>query len=278
LAIKGKGRTRGRKLVASPPRPQLVVRKPPFWRRRWVWAVVVLAAAGGILAGVLVSLHGRSVRNFKARQIAVIQQYAGQLVAKFPADNQVVPPDLVAFFPSLTQDIQNLSDGKMKPADAIAEAKHVQSSAQAASSTINSLNLTKLIPADLTVTGLTNQESSANAQSKSYIEARGATLPILQTGQTLMSQGFALWRQAGLLMEQAATVAPAERKFLTQQATQLANEAGSLFDQGYRKLISIMDALGLQAPTPPAQIQPSPTPSASASATPSPSPSASPSR
>src|SRR5439155_27300666 len=98
------------------------------------------------------------------------------------------------------------------------------------------------------------------------------------TGQTLMSQGFALWRQAGLLMEQAVTVAPAERKFLTQQATQLANEAGSLFDQGYRKLISIMDALGLQAPTPPAQIQPSPTPSASTTATPSPTASASPSR
>jgi len=271
LAIKGKGRTRGRKVVAAPPRPQLVVRKAPIWRRRWVWAIIGLAAAGGILAGVLVTLHNNSVRHFKARQVALIQQYAGKLAAKFPTDNQVVPPDLIAFYPSLSQDLQKLATGKLTRADAIAEAKQVQASASAASNAISSLPLDRLIPSDLSVTGFPSGQSTPTGQSTSDIEASGATRPILQIGQNLMSQAFVLWRQAGAMMEKAATASAADSKALIDQATVLANEAGGLFDEGYQKLLSIINVLGIQPPTPPAAA-PSPTPS------PTPSPSASPSR
>ena len=44
MAIKSKGRTRSRRTVSAAPKRGLVVRKPPIWRRRWVWLVVAVAA------------------------------------------------------------------------------------------------------------------------------------------------------------------------------------------------------------------------------------------
>ena len=277
MAIKGKGRTRGRRMVAAPPRPQLVVRKPPIWRRPLVWAIVGVLAAGGILAGVLVTLHNRSARNFKSREIALVEQYTGKLQSKFPSDAQAVPPDLIAFYPKFTQLLQDLAAGKVKPADAISTAKQIQSTAQAAENGVGGLDLTKLIPADFTVTGLSNQLSpTSGTTGADEIRANGATRQVLQDAQFLMSQSFELWRQAGSAMEQAAKADPAARKAMTTEAIQLSQEAGTLFDAGYRKVIGIRNALGLQAPTIPTQppaTSPSPSPGASPSARPSASPS-----
>ena len=50
MAIKGKSKSRGgRRVVAAPPRPTLVVRKPPIWKRRWVWATLGTVGAAAIL-------------------------------------------------------------------------------------------------------------------------------------------------------------------------------------------------------------------------------------
>ena len=59
MAIKGKGRTRSRRVVAAPPRPQLVVRKPPIWRRPWFLIAFGVVAVAGILVAVLTGIHSR---------------------------------------------------------------------------------------------------------------------------------------------------------------------------------------------------------------------------
>jgi len=277
LAIKGKGRTRGRRVIAAPPRPQIVIRKPPIWRRPVVWITIGVLAAGGILAGVLISLHNRHAREFKAREAAVIEQYTGRLSAEFPVDAQLVPPDLIAFYPNFTQGAQSLATGKLKASDATTFAKHVETTATAAAQGISQLDLTKLIPADFTVTGLANGQTTASGQNADLIQAPGATRQVLQDAQLLMSQGFQLWVQAGKLMEQAAKAAPADRRAFTDEAIQLTQQAGSLFDAGYQKLLDIRSALGLssQIPVTPQPTAPaSPSPTASGKKKPSPSPSA----
>jgi hypothetical protein len=270
LAIKGKGRTRGRRVIAAPPRPPVYIRKPPIWRRPVVWIVVGVLALGGILTGVFLSLHHKHARDFKTRESAAIDQYTGRLTAKFPVDAELVPPDLIAFYPNFSQGAQNLGSGKLKPADAITYAKHVQTTASAAANQISGLSVTKLIPADFTVTGQANGQTTGSGQSADLIEAPGATRLVLQDAQLLMSQGLQLWAQAGKVLEQAARAAPTDRKALADEAVQLTQQGGNIFDAGYQKLLEIRSALGLSSQIPF-------TPQTSAPASPSPSPSSSPS-
>ena len=65
MAIKGKGRTRSRRVVASPPRPQLVVRKPPIWRRPWFLIAFGVVAMAGILIAVFTGIHSSNVKKLK---------------------------------------------------------------------------------------------------------------------------------------------------------------------------------------------------------------------
>src|SRR5205807_7015000 len=125
--------------------------------------------------------------------------------------------------------------GKLRPADAITFAKHVEATATTAAQGVSGLDLTKLIPADLTVTGLANGQTTQSGQGADLIRAPGATRQVLQDAQQLMIQGFQLWREAGRLFEQAASAVPADRKAFTDEAVQLSQQAGALFDAGYQK-------------------------------------------
>ena len=90
MAIKGKGRTRSRRVIAAPPRPQLVVRKPPLWRRRWVRVVVVLIVLAGIGTGVTISVRRSHARHFKAKEVAGIEAYAAKLRSAFESTQTVL--------------------------------------------------------------------------------------------------------------------------------------------------------------------------------------------
>src|SRR5438034_709031 len=103
MAIKGKGRTRSRRVIAAPPRPQLVIRKKPIWKRRWVWAAVGLAAAAGITTAVLLHIRSTNERELKAatqKADTVISQ-AKATVAKIQAIDvtKVIPEDSEVTFP-----------------------------------------------------------------------------------------------------------------------------------------------------------------------------------
>ena len=49
MAIKGKSKSRGRRLVAASPRPQLMVRKKPVFARWWFWTIVGVAILGPVV-------------------------------------------------------------------------------------------------------------------------------------------------------------------------------------------------------------------------------------
>src|ERR1041385_2855141 len=105
MAIKGKGRTKSRRSISAPPRPALVVRKPPIWRRRWVWALVGAVAVLGIVVGVLAAIHSHSVGQRKDREAAAGLAFVTNSRGTLPADREPVPPDVLVIFPSVSTDV-----------------------------------------------------------------------------------------------------------------------------------------------------------------------------
>ena len=88
MAIKGKGRTLSRRVVAAPPRPQLMVRKPPVWRRPLTWVIVGAVLAGAIGYGVWRTISNHRAADLKAQEIAAVEKYNGLVVAQYPQDQQ----------------------------------------------------------------------------------------------------------------------------------------------------------------------------------------------
>src|SRR5437867_596221 len=120
MAIKGKGRARarsGRRVIAAPPRPQIVVRKPPIWKRRWVWAVVAGLAVASIVVGVVLSVQASHRRSFRDREAAALDNLAHRFVSRFPKDRQESPGNLFVFYPSFNGSLDDLSNGKVSPGD-----------------------------------------------------------------------------------------------------------------------------------------------------------------
>jgi hypothetical protein len=258
MAIKGKGKTRSRRTISAPPRPTLVVRKPPIWRRRWVWAVAGGVAIVGILVGLTIALRSSSKDSTKKKRSTAVLAFVTNSRAALPADRQAVPPDLVVIFPSVGSDVANI--GKTLTGQALIDrGKQITQQAAAATKAMNEIPVTKIVPA-------------AFPQDRQT----------LQDSQFLMAQALKLYEQVGGLFQAAASTSGTAQTQIVGQAQALMNEAGTLFDQGYRKLVRLAEALGVPIKTafnpPPSAPVPGPTvtPSASASGSPSPGASASP--
>jgi hypothetical protein len=259
MAIKGKRKTRGRRVVAAPPRPTLVVRKPPVWRRRWVLATVGGVAAAAIAAVVLVKLHHSHAEAFKAKERAAVADFTTALQKRLPADRQLIQPDLLNLYPNLGTDLTNLRDGKVNASDAQTAGAAVSSTATKAASAVAAMNLSKFFPSTFTTTGTAK------------VKGPGATLADMQDAQFLMSSGLRMFAQAGDLVKEAATATGAQRSALGKEAQTLLSNATSVFDRGYQKVLDLRNALGL-ATAPAGGGSPStplptvgPTPSASSS-------------
>src|SRR6266542_3863692 len=101
MAIKGKGRTRGRRAVAAPPKRAVVVRKPPIWRRRWVWLAVGVAAGVGIVAGILAAIHVHKVATPVYRDLPTITAYVIQCLSDSRYDGTSGPSVVIRTFTTL---------------------------------------------------------------------------------------------------------------------------------------------------------------------------------
>ena len=252
MAIKSKGRTRSRRAVSAAPKRGLAVRKPPIWRRRWVWAVVGVAAVAGILIGVFSVLHSHNVKARTARETLAVRKVLNQLRAKLPEDRRAVPPDVVVIFPSVTQDLRKI--GKEIKGDAAKQrGQQIADQAKTSFTELQAMAIDRLVPA----------EFPSDRQA-------------LKDGMFLISRAIGLYQQVGAIVETAADLSGPDQTALIDQATQLTQQAGALFDQGYRKVLDLTNRLNIPTTIPFSPPQaPSPAPSATRTATPKPSASAS---
>jgi hypothetical protein len=247
MAIKGKGRTRGRKVVATPPRRQLVVRKPPIWRRPWVLAVVGLIVLGGILAAILTAVGNRAEEARTERETLAVQRFLDRVRVEFPDEAQNVPPDLVVIFPSVSQDLPQIGN-ELSPRETRRKGREVAEAASAAAEGLQAVAVDQVIPAEFADHRTTFGDA-----------------------QFMMVQAFRIYERIGTLMQAAADVSGDERTVLVEQAQELTSQAGALFDRGYAKIVRIANRLRISTAVTP---RPSPTPSPTPQPSPSPSPSA----
>ena len=257
MAIKGKGKTRSRRTISAPPRPTLVVRKPPVWRRRWVQGLAAGVVVVGIAIGAVIAVHARSVHNRKQHRYTGVLAFVTNSRAAFPADRQAVPPDVVVIFPSVSTDLDNI--GKTLTGTELADrGKAITKQATDATANMQAIGVNKIVPA----------EFSQDRQT-------------LTDARFLMAQAFRTYEQVGGLFVAASSATGTAQTEIIDQAKALVSGAGTLFDQGYRKLVHLANELGVPIKTafnPPAQPPtpaPSGTPTSSATAPVSPSPSAS---
>jgi hypothetical protein len=236
MAIKGKRRTRGRRVVAAPPRPQLVVRKPPIFRRRWVLISLGVVVIGGMLIAVLTSIHSGNVKKLKDREAAAVGTLTQRFVAAFPTDRQVVPPDLYFFFPTLSDNLDSLANGKLSAKDANDRAQKLLDSATKAASAIGKVSVEKLIPTSFTVSQV------------AHAGGKGITRQELLDARFLMQRAFNLYASIPTVIKAAAEAEGTKQKSLVDDAKQMGTEAADLFSQGWQIVVSIQTRLGIQAP------------------------------
>jgi cell division septation protein DedD len=268
MAIKGKGRSRSRRVIAAPPRPSLMVRKPPVWKRTWVRVVAGLLVLAGIAVIFNSVLHSRSVKARRNRETVAVQKYVNLLRDAIPKDRSAVPPDLVVIFPSVATDLPKIGTD-IKGSDAVKRGKEIADQATAASDALSSIPVSDVIPSEFQ-----------------------SVRDTFTDGQFLMSQGVGLYEQIGQLIQASTAFTKAGAQPLLDQAQALANKAGTLFDQGYGKVIRVAKSVGInvnipfvpppvapggnKTPTPTPSVTPTPTPSPTVTPTPSTSESPSP--
>jgi hypothetical protein len=250
MAIKSKGRARGRRGVAAAPRRPLVVRKAPIWRRPWVWVVVGLVAAGGIAFVILTILHNHDVAGRKDREKLAITNIFNQFKAALPADRGAVPPDVVVIFPSVNDDLPKIGKD-IKGAAAKQRGKEIADAAQKSVTALQAIQVNRVIPAE-------------------FADDRAA----VSDGLFLITRAIDLYSQVGGIVQAAADLPRADQKALIEQATTLTQQGGTLFDEGYRKIIRILTRLDIPHTIPPAvPVAPPPSPTPSTSSAPSATPS-----
>ena len=236
MAIKGKGKTRSRRVVAAPPRPPLYVRKPPFWRRRSTLAVLAALAVLGTTFVTMQVLQGRSERELRRRETQAIRMFSNRLTAAFPTDRQVVPPDVYFFYQSFTKDLEQLEKGTLASAAARKKGAEVRSSALAAAGRVEQIAVERLVAADLAVGRDQN------------IRAEGLTRQELLDAQFLIARAFRMYSAAGALAEEAASAPRAQQAELARRAQGLAGQAIDLFSRGYRTVASLKARVGIKTP------------------------------
>jgi hypothetical protein len=246
MAIKGKGRTRSRKMVAAPPRPQMVVRKKPILARRSTWVIVGLVVVAAIALGAAKWARDRQASNLLTKEQTAVQDLAQRVTGLFPAD-QTTPQgtNQTAMFPKLAQQLDQLDKGTLTAKQARTAATAVSDQAGKAADGIQKLSL-KTITDDFTV-GVTPQ-----------LKAKGMTSSVLNVAQDEMVKSFQLYQSIGGMMLAAADQPKGpQRRAIVAEAKRVQAVAADLFNRGYSTLVQIESILGLVAPS---GLTPSPAP------------------
>lgn len=265
MAIKGKGKARSRRMVAAPPRPQLVARRKPLWEMWVTWVVVAAVVLAGIGYAVARSVHNRHVRELQTAEVASVQAFARRISGFMPQDTTNLPGGGgLQIFSSVSPELTSIQQGKVSAKSVSTYAASVQKAATKAANGLTNLNVIQLVPARYTVGETAQMQTPGLTQ-----------LTLLQATQE-MAQGFGVFQQVATLMQSAAALPNGQRKVVVASLLSLTSQGQQLFQMGYAKLQQMLSVLGVAPPatlTPPSTgVQP---PIASPSPTASPAPTAS---
>jgi hypothetical protein len=259
MAIKGKGKTRSRRVIAAPPRPQLVVRKKPILARRATWIAVGAVVLAGILLAVFLGVRNIMADRKLDRQAAAVQQYVNLITAQLPPTAQPLGPTSWNLFPQLDQRMADLDNGDLGPTEAKEEATAFAEAAKKSADGIEAIKVRDVIPEEFPEVRVTLNEA-----------------------QFEMVQGLQAYESVAHFFEAAADVTGDARSAVITEATALSAQAGVLFNRGWASVVNVEAESGINVsqqpvvPTQPPVTTPPASPSASASGTaPSTSPSAS---
>jgi hypothetical protein len=242
MAIKGKTKSRSRRVVAVPPRPPLYVRKPPFWQRRIFWVGVGVLVVAGILTVVVLNMQSNHRKHVKALTLTAVGQFQNAIEKTFPDDAQKAPGTSTwQLYPSLATDLTDVESGKLTGSAAGSKATNLQKSAKTTGDAIDALKI-DVIP-----------EDSIYGEVAS-VQGKGATRLVMNDAKALIVQSYRVYGSIGSLMQQAATTTDATaRKALVDDARQLLIQAQTLFSRGFSKITNVRSQL---APPTPANFQP----------------------
>jgi len=238
VAIKGKGKTKSRP-AARPPRPTPVVRKPPFFLRRWVQVVAALLVGMGFVTAVVWATNGLRVddaakaRDARAASVRrVVQQWQttvdGTLSKGLGTTGSGVGQ--IVILPSLSTSVATLAKGDEDPQagdTASTAAKLVGDGV----STLQNVDLPTMI-----------RDQGVDLASTNY----------LLNSKARMVEGLQLYgRVAALVQAASAADDPAVADALIKQANALLPIATQVFNEGYSDYTEALARAGLLQPTAP---------------------------
>jgi hypothetical protein len=237
MAIKGKGRTKSRPATRAP-RPAPVVRRPPFFLRRWVQLVGALLAGAGIVMVVVWATNGlrsndasRAAEAKEANGRRVVQEWQATVdgaLAEVGSSGGGTGP--VVVLPALTASVDTLAkgDADRRAADTAQEARSLVDEAV---KTLQGVDLPTLIRQNegLDVT-TTNYVLNSQARTVAGLELYG--------------------RVASMVAEATADdVDAATADALVAEAQALLPIAKRVFDQGYADYTEALATFQLLVPS-----------------------------
>jgi hypothetical protein len=238
MAIKGKGKTKSRP-AARAPRPVPVVRKPPFFARRWVQLV------GAVLLGVIAvmvvvwatnGLRSNDAADARATDQAnarrVIQEWQTTVdgaLSKLGSSGGGVGPIVV--LPTLSASVDTLAKGDPDQ-QAQETADEAVGLVDEAVKTLEGVDLPTLI---------TDNEGLDVATTNDVLNSKAR-----------MVDGLRLYGRVAAMVRAATAedVDPAVADALIREAKELLPLAKQVFDEGYADYTSALGSAGLSQPTP----------------------------
>jgi hypothetical protein len=237
VAIKGKGKTKSRP-AARPPRPTPVVRKPPFFVRRWVQVVGALLAGMAIVTVVVWATNGLRVddaakaRDARAAGVRrVVQQWQttvdGALSKGLGTTGGGVGQ--ITILPSLSTSVATLAKGDKDPKAGDTATTAVKLVGDGVG-TLQNVNLPDIIR---------NQGLDL------------ATTNYLLNSKARMVEGLQLYGRVAAQVQAASRADPAVADALIKEANALLPIATQVFNEGYSDYTEALARAGLLQPAAP---------------------------
>jgi hypothetical protein len=199
---------------------------------------VAVLVALATLAVVTTSVRSSNRKGLKNRTLASVNTLQADLEALFPPppDSQASPPTGFVIYPTLSSDLDSVASGKLVAADATTKGKSLAASAKKSADAIQNLPVTTVIA----------EEASFGPVAS--VRGLGATRLELNDGKILITEAFRVWSSIGGLMQEAANLTGKDRQAVVDRAKELANEAATLFRDGYQKFINVKSQLTTLVP------------------------------